>query len=167
MDKQYQTQLEGAQTDVFPQEEVQSATGQPLPEKASVSQERAMPEIQQRDTVASSIPQSEPRAPSSLWRRRRAIVFGSLLGLLILLAGAAFSVWKFAIQPALVQDVQLYEVQMQNITQSIGGGGIIYPLQQLDVTYPETERVLSLQVKSGDQVSPNQSLLQLDAVQLN
>jgi membrane fusion protein (multidrug efflux system) len=76
-------------------------------------------------------------------------------------------VWKFAIQPALVQDVQLYEVQMQNITQSIGGGGVIYPLQQLDVTYPETERVLSLQVKSGDQVSPNQLLLQLDAVQLN
>jgi RND family efflux transporter MFP subunit len=165
MDKKHQEQLEKVQmNNVSPREGVQQPPG---PENSSVSQEQAVPDIQQRNTVPLSIPQSESPAPSPLLRKKRVRVFGSLLGLLILLAGIAFSVWQFAIKPALVQNVQLYHVQMQNITQSVGGGGIIYPLQQLDVSYPATERVLSIQVKSGDQVSPNQPLLQLDLVQLN
>jgi RND family efflux transporter MFP subunit len=171
MDKPDQSRLKTAQTDPCSQQVVPSASELSLPEEASVSQEQAMPDRQLRDSVLSSalpsIFQSKSGSPSSRQRGRSALVIASLLGLLILLAGAAFSVWKFVIAPTLVRDVQLYQVQMQNTTQSVGGGGIIYPLQQLDVTYPETERVLSIQVKSGDQVSPNQSLLQLDLVQLN
>src|SRR5579884_3734304 len=164
MDKQHQAQLEKSSMDVSPQEKVQEPS---VPENASVSQQCAEPAIQHRNTLPLSIPRNEPRIPSSLLRSKRARVSASLLGLLILLTGAVFSLWKFAIKSALVQDVQLYQVQVQNVNQSIGGGGIIYPLQQLDVSYPETERVLSVQIKSGDQVSPNQSLLQLDLVQLN
>ena len=47
------------------------------------------------------------------------------------------------------------------------GGGIIFPRQQINISYPLDERVISVLVKAGDQVSPKQPLIQLDPSQLN
>ncbi|MDQ6659444.1 MAG: efflux RND transporter periplasmic adaptor subunit [Chloroflexota bacterium] len=64
-------------------------------------------------------------------------------------------------------NVTLYQVSTQNMTQDIGGGGYIYPRHQLIISYPIAERVIAVLVKPGDQVSPNQPLIQLDPSQLN
>jgi RND family efflux transporter MFP subunit len=106
-------------------------------------------------------PQSAP--PAS--RSKPLVIVGSILGLIVLLGGVAFGVWWFRIRPA--TGVTLYQVGFQNTSQSIGGGGIIYPRQQLDISYPVAERVVSVLVNAGDQVSPNQPLIQLDPSQLN
>jgi len=98
-------------------------------------------------------------------KRKRSVIIGSVLGLLILLGGIAFAVWWFMIKP--IPDVTLYQVGGQNTAQDIGGGGIIFPHQQLDISYPVAERVVSVLVKAGDQVTSNQPLIQLDASQLN
>jgi RND family efflux transporter MFP subunit len=98
-------------------------------------------------------------------KSKRSVVISSVLGLLILLGGIAFAAWWFLIKST--PDVTLYQVGSQNTTQDIGGGGIIFPRQQLDISYPVAERVVSVLVKAGDQVTPNQPLIQLDATQLN
>jgi len=98
-------------------------------------------------------------------KSKRSVIIGSVLGLLILLGGIAFAAWWFLIKST--PDVTLYQVGSQNTTQDIGGGGIIFPRQQLDISYPVAERVVSVLVKAGDQVTPNQPLIQLDASQLN
>lgn len=91
---------------------------------------------------------------------------GALLCSIVLVLGAlGYVVWKLAAEnmPA----VTLYKVGEQNVTQDIGGGGIIYPRQQLDISYPVAERIVKVFVKPGDQVAVNQSLIQLDPSQLN
>jgi RND family efflux transporter MFP subunit len=98
-------------------------------------------------------------------KRKRSVIIGSVLGLLILLGGIAFAAWWFMIKST--PDVTLYQVGSQNTTQDIGGGGIIFPRQQLDISYPVAERVVSVLVKAGDQVTSSQPLIQLDASQLN
>jgi multidrug efflux system membrane fusion protein len=84
-----------------------------------------------------------------------------LIGIIV---AAAASVW---LTTKGVPDVTLYEVNAQNVSQYIGGGGIIFPRQQLDVSYPVAERVVAVPVKAGDQVTLNQPLIQLDPSQLN
>lgn len=92
------------------------------------------------------------------------LLIGSLLVLSVLLEGAIFAVWWFTQS---TPGVTLYQVGSQNVNQDIGGGGIIFPRQQLDISYPTSELVKAVFVKPGDQVSPNQSLIQLDASLLN
>ena len=55
----------------------------------------------------------------------------------------------------------------QSIRGDIGGSGILYPNQQLVISYPVSERVLNVLVKPGDIVVPNQPLIQLDPSQLS
>ncbi len=64
-------------------------------------------------------------------------------------------------------DVTLYQVNSKNVNQDIGGGGITFPLQQINISYPVSEQVLKLSVQTGDSVKVGQSLLQLDPTQLN
>jgi len=49
----------------------------------------------------------------------------------------------------------------------IGGGGIIYPRQQIPVSYAAAGLVTSVIVKVGDQVKAGQPLLTLDQSQVN
>ncbi len=96
-------------------------------------------------------------------RKRRPTVV--VLGTLMVVAAIMFAFWKLNANP--VPDVTLYNVKMQQINLDVGGGGLVFPYQQLDISYPVAERVIKVLVKAGDQVSPNQSLIQLDPSQLN
>ncbi len=102
--------------------------------------------------------------PSKWKKKKPAVIAGLILGLLVILGGAAFAVWRYAFS---APDVTLYRVGVQNVNLSIGGGGIIFPRQQLDISYPVAERVIAVMVKAGDQVSLKQPLIQLDPSQLS
>jgi RND family efflux transporter MFP subunit len=104
----------------------------------------------------------DDKAPVQKRRPRlaRAIVVLSA----ICLCGIALSIW---LTTRGVTDVTLYQVGNQNVSHAIGGGGIVFPYQQLVISYPSTERVVSVLVKPGDMVTPNQPLLRLDPTQLS
>lgn len=91
------------------------------------------------------------------------MVVNAIVGIVALIGVVAFFVW----QNAKAADVTLYQVSVQNTTQYIGGGGIVFPRQQLDLSYPVAERVVDVLVKAGDTVAPDQALLRLDPTQLD
>ena len=97
------------------------------------------------------------------WSRGRKVLAlgGAVLCLLVLLG--AFAFYEVAKSG---QGVTVYQVGTQAGSQSIGGGGIVYPRQQLVVSYPAAERVVNVLVNAGDQVTANQPLIQLDGSQL-
>jgi RND family efflux transporter MFP subunit len=97
-------------------------------------------------------------------KKSRPWFISSLLVVLVLLGGAVFAMWWFT---SSTPDVTLYQVGSQNVNQDIGGGGIVFPRQQLDISYPTSELVKAVLVKAGDSVVARQSLIQLDASQLN
>ncbi|GCE10907.1 efflux RND transporter periplasmic adaptor subunit [Tengunoibacter tsumagoiensis] len=93
---------------------------------------------------------------------RRLVIIAVVLVVLILGSAVAWSQLKKG--PV---SVTLYQANMQNVTRSIGGNGQLYAVQTLDISYPLVERVVAVNVKPGDDVSPNQALIQLDMTQLN
>jgi RND family efflux transporter MFP subunit len=113
--------------------------------------------------LSSVKPGVSPSVARLLQRKRRPVVI--VLATLFVIAAVVFEVWK--LNANAVPDVTLYKVSMQQISLDVGGGGLIYPYQQLDVSYPVAERVINVLVKAGDHVNPNQSLIQLDPSQLN
>ncbi len=82
----------------------------------------------------------------------------------LLLVSVLFS-WFFLSTKA--ADVTIYRVSAQDATPYISGGGVIFPRQQLSLSYPLPEKALAVFVKVGDEVVPNQPLLKLDPTQLN
>lgn len=95
------------------------------------------------------------------WKQPK-VLLNVILCLLIVLGGLAYGVHRWLAGKA-TPSVGLYHVgTMQHVDLSIGGGGIAFPRQQLDILYPVAERVISVMVKAGDHVTPNQPLLQLD-----
>jgi RND family efflux transporter MFP subunit len=86
------------------------------------------------------------------------IIVGTLLALLV------GSLWLSSRANA---DVTLVQVETQRTAQVIGGSGTLYPRQQLNITYPVAERVLSVLVHAGDQITADQALLHLDTTQLD
>ena len=120
-----------------------------------------LPEWVSANETSSSSPEGGKVAGQKLtlrWRRV-AIVFSVLC-----LCGIALFIW---LTTRGVTDVTLYQVGNQNVTHAIGGGGIVFPYQQLSISYPSTERVVSVLVKPGDMVTINQPLLKLDPTQLS
>lgn len=89
-----------------------------------------------------------------------AVVAAVMVLVLVLVVG-------FVLSMKSAPDVTLYKVGSGNVQNTIGGGGIIFPRQQLDISYPVAERVISVLVKAGDRITTNQSLIQLDPSQLN
>lgn len=110
-------------------------------------------------------PVTMPGAPDRVRRRRRRTVMIVTIGGVVLLAVLALALWNVLVKAA--PDVTLYNVGAGAVNTTIGGGGIVYPRQQLDISYPSAERVISVFVKAGDSVAPNQSLIQLDPSRLN
>jgi len=97
-------------------------------------------------------------------RPKRALTIGAVLALIILLGASGFVIWRLIRVP----NVGLYQVgSRQLLDEYAGGGGIVFPRQQLDISYPLAERVVTVRVKAGDQVVPNQPLIQLDPTQIN
>lgn len=80
----------------------------------------------------------------------------------VCLCGLALSVWLMT--RGATDDIH-YQVNNQKVT--VVGGGIVFPYQQFVISYPTTERVVSVLVKPGDQVTPKQPLLQLDSALLS
>ena len=65
-------------------------------------------------------------------------------------------------------DCVVYQMKnQQQVSQDIGGGGLVFPHQQFDLSYPATGRVLTVMVKAGDQVAASQPLLKLDPSQMD
>lgn len=104
--------------------------------------------------------------PGDQTRRKQNLVLAGIAVSLLILGSLIFAVsYKFM---AMQSDVTAFQVgKQQSATQYIGGGGIVYPHQQLDLSYPVAERAISVLVKAGDQVKPGQALIKLDPAQLN
>ncbi len=64
-------------------------------------------------------------------------------------------------------DVTLYKAGTGNVNQDVGGGGVVFPLQQINISYPNSERVVKIPIKAGDSVKAGDVLLQLDPTQIN
>ena len=97
-------------------------------------------------------------------QRKRSVAAGLVLCLLMLTGVSGFGYWYLKARP---QAVTVYQVKSQNVTQTIGGGGVVFPLRRLVITYPITARVTDVFVKPGDTIAPNQALLHIDLSQLN
>jgi RND family efflux transporter MFP subunit len=94
--------------------------------------------------------------------QRRLVVIVPLLILAVLGAVVGYRFWSIQ------RDVTAFQVgKPQLTTEFIGGGGIITPLQQRDITYPAPERAASVLVKAGDPVRAGQALIKLDPGQFN
>ena len=104
-----------------------------------------------------------PPSPRQRQTKKQFLIVGSAMGIVLLLS-TIFVLWLLA---KTGNNVTLYAVNQKNVTQYVGGGGIIYPQQQFDLSYSLPERVTSLLVKAGDKVTTNQPLIQLDPGQLN
>ncbi len=99
-------------------------------------------------------------------QRKRKRILGLLLGsILLVLVALGYVFWNLAMDTT--PSVTLYQVSSQSVSQDVGGGGIVYPRQQLDISYPVAERIIGVMVKPGDQVKLNQPLIQLDPSLLN
>ncbi|MBE3560876.1 MAG: efflux RND transporter periplasmic adaptor subunit [Ktedonobacteraceae bacterium] len=102
------------------------------------------------------------RLPRWLWHRL--VLAGLLVACIGLIAGGSF-VWQYWFA---VNTVTVFRVgAVQAVEHDIGGGGIVYPRQRADVSYPLSERVISVLVRAGERVKVNQPLLKLDPAQLN
>ena len=120
--------------------------------------------LMEGETHPLAVPVPHRNAKSKPKRNRRVLIFSSAASLFVLF-GALFLVTQFISRSS--HNVTLYQVNVQNVTQNVGGGGIVFPLQQLVLTYPESEQAVSVLVHAGDTVWPNQPLIQLDNKQLN
>ncbi len=97
-------------------------------------------------------------------KKKRRVIMSATFASVLLLATIAIVVWRTAQSGA---EITLYQVSAQNATSYVGGGGIVFPQQKLDLSYPFAERVIDVLVKAGDEISLNQTLLRLDPTQLN
>jgi RND family efflux transporter MFP subunit len=96
---------------------------------------------------------------------KRGLIIASAVGVTLLLGAIVVASAVFASKSS--SDVTLYKVGVGTVDSPISGGGIIFPRQQLDISYPSAERVIAVLIKAGDHITANQSLIQLDPSQLN
>lgn len=97
------------------------------------------------------------------WSLRTKLQVGGLLVLMLVsMLGLAFWYMNRPIS------VVTYRVSgLQTVSQDVGGGGVVFPRQQFDLSYPAAERVLDVMVKAGDPVNLNQPLVRLDTSQMD
>ncbi|MDQ2713770.1 MAG: efflux RND transporter periplasmic adaptor subunit [Chloroflexota bacterium] len=123
------------------------------------------PQVRKRAYPQFAFPSREGRYPRQSPGRGKngRWVLVTLLASLVLLGALVFTIMQLS---KATQDVTVYQIKVQDVTGYVGGGGIIFPRQQLDLSYPVSERVVSLFVQAGESVSTNQALMQLDPEQL-
>ncbi len=93
----------------------------------------------------------------------RTVAILSIVCIAAVIFTAGFLAYRYFKTP----NVSLYQAKAQNVNRSVGGSGIIYPQQQLVISFPLVERVTAVNVKPGDVVKPDQALVQLDLAQLD
>ena len=111
--------------------------------------------ITQSDTTPDVTPFKTSHKPTS-WLVAVAVV------IFVTIAAALVGQRVFAGPPK----VTLYTVKMQPITAFVGGGGLTYPAQSLQIAYPVSGQVLKVNVQVGQTVLPGQPLLTLDTAGL-
>jgi RND family efflux transporter MFP subunit len=123
---------------------------------------RPMPPGAQRPPSA---PSYKPPMPA---KKMQASVMSlvSPIVLIALLSGSTFAIWRFMIKPNTVANVTAYKVSLQDVAETIGGSGVIYPQNEMDVQYPEAVSVKSVNVTDGQAVKVGQSLMSLDVGQI-
>jgi RND family efflux transporter MFP subunit len=85
----------------------------------------------------------------------------AILAVLSLVGMAIYTSFAF-------QNITAFQVSTQKaVPLYIGGGGIIYPRQQIPVSYPAAGHVTDVIVKVGDQIKAGQPLIILDQSQVN
>lgn len=131
---------------------------------------QALPEVETEDRSLAVSPTLKmpglfARSQSVRKMNRRFLLIGGLACLAVLLMAGGLFAWVRirTLPPA----VTLYQVGTQSFTQDIGGGGIVYPLQEEDISYPIAERALTVLVAPGQHVTANQPLIRLDLAALN
>lgn len=139
-------------------QEEDSYTG-PFPNKSLLAHTTQAPQVQNdQRSRATELARAFKRMPTRL-----KIMAGIMAGLLIASAVVLVIWYKHLPLNSVVYQLK----NEQQVSQDIGGGGLVFPHQQLDLSYPATGRVLALMVKAGDQVEPNQPLLKLDPSQID
>lgn len=134
-------------------------------EKAKLAQPGGVKEMPASPLHAPTVsPTPSPTHTSSPPRKKksRPIAWVAAICFVVLISAAVLYV-LLNISSA---NVTVFQVGAQNVDQHVGGGGIVFPNQQLDLSYPVAERAVKVLVKPGDQVVPNQPLIQLDPSQL-
>jgi len=82
---------------------------------------------------------------------------------LVLIGGIAYGAQKF-LNPT--PKVQLFVVSNQTLTANVGGGGLTYPAQALDIIYPVSATVENVNVQVGQAVHAGQALVTLNSADL-
>lgn len=103
--------------------------------------------------------------PPRDWRqlRRRSVMLPALAALLLVVMVATLGAQRLL---KTTPKVQVYTVSTQQLTSYIGGGGLTYPIRQLDIAYPVSSQVIAVNVQVGQHVTAGQTLLTLDAASL-
>lgn len=102
---------------------------------------------------------------SMIQRTRQVLAITAVLLIALLLGALGYTFWYIFLA---VQPITVYQVsKQQSVDQYIGGGGLAYAHQQLDMSFPVAERVIDVMIKAGDHVKQNQPLIKLDPTQLN
>jgi RND family efflux transporter MFP subunit len=90
----------------------------------------------------------------------------SLIVLIVALSGGTFAVWRYVIRPNTVASITAYKISTQAVPVTVGGSGVIYPQNEMDVQYPEAVSVKQVSVQTGQQVKVGQTLMSVDVGQL-
>lgn len=93
-------------------------------------------------------------------RRRAVLISGGVVLAICLLVLIGFNLFRSTPR------VTLYTVHTTLLHTTIGGGGLVYPAQTLDVAYPISAQVTKVNVQVGQMVQPGQSLVTLDSAAL-
>lgn len=104
---------------------------------------------------------AEAHVQPKLRLRKRGIMF-----CLVCFCGVILLVWV-TVKGTASDPYVMHTGNVQRVVQTTSGGGIIFPYQQLVISYPVAEHVVAVLVKPGDSVKQNQPLMQLDPAQLS
>lgn len=107
----------------------------------------------------------KPQRSYTRQSRKLVLVTACVLSVVLFLGLVSFVFFKVFFT---VHDVTAFRVgHRKMVSQYIGGGGIIYPRQQVTISYPAQLHIVDVLVKEGDHVKQGQPLIKLDPDQVN
>jgi len=121
-------------------------------------------EKKEREESHAPIPPHDPFRKRRFLTKRMLLRITIPLAILIVLGLVGMALYtSFAFQ-----NITAFSVGAQQaVPLYIGGGGIVYPRQQIPVSYPAAGHVTNVIVKVGDQVKTGQPIISLDPSQVN